>query len=269
MHQRPTAGNGLFYLGWDRTTTAPAIGTVLSHPAGEPMKISRDGDASITNPNLLNFGRFQLPAGRAWRFEPANNLTGGDFGAWEGGSSGSALINPIHRIVGDGKGGDLAGCDGTNEIWYGRFDMSYSPPGVPVGSAALRLENWLNPSFNNVQNLNATFQLFRGGNIIPCTQLRQDLSAPLLSTIGGTNYTYTWRSSPSITVSGAGSSVLFYANGSCTNCAAWVECDVRNPTACGNQLLATSVRRNFTWVQPMMRNSNTRSRRLPIITGIS
>lgn len=251
MNQRPNANHGLFYLGWDRTTTPPATSRVLHHPDGDLMKISGDADASITNADPLNWGRFQLPAMRAWRFNTGNNIAGGDFGVTEGGSSGSALINPIHRIVGDLKGGDVQACNGNNgsnaNKWYGRFDISYNPPGVPTGNANLRLENWLNPSFNNTQNLNATFQLAGGGNVIPCTQLRQELFAPLLKTSGGTNYTYVWRSSPSITVSGSGSSVLFYANGSCTNCAAWVECDVRNPTACGNQLLATSIRRNFTW----------------------
>jgi len=174
MNQRPSANHGLFYLGWDRTTTAPTTGTVLSHPGGELMKISRDADGSITNPAALNFGRFPLPASRAWRFDPANNVAGGDFGAWEGGSSGSALINPIHRIVGDGKGGDLAGCDGGNEIWFGRFDISYATGTTP----ATRLENWLNPSFNNTPNLNATFQVAGGGNVIPCTLLRQEIFVP-------------------------------------------------------------------------------------------
>lgn len=251
MNQRPNANHGLFYLGWDRTTTPPATSRVLHHPAGDLMKISGDIDASITNADPLNWGRFQLPASRAWRFNTGDNIAGGDFGVTEGGSSGSALINPVHRIVGGLKGGDIQTCNGSSgsnvNKWFGRFDVSYSPPGVPTGSANLRLENWLNPSFNNTQNLNATFQLAGAGNLIPCTQLRQELFAPLLKTAGGTNYTYVWRSSPSITISGAGSSVSFYANGSCTNCAAWVECDIRNPAACGNQLLATSVRRNFTW----------------------
>jgi hypothetical protein len=252
LDRRPSAALGLFHLGWDRSTAPPMASRVLHHPAGLPMKISGDADASVANPAPLAFGRFHLPIGRAWRFNSGDNIAAGDFGAIEGGSSGSALIDlASNRIVGNLKGGADQACIGGNgssaDKWYGRFDISYSPPGVPVANAGLRLENWLNPSFNNVQNLGATFQLAGAGEIIPCPQLRQELHAPFLTSDTEGAYTYVWRSSPSITVSGAGSSVLFYANGSCSNCPAWVECDIRTPASCGNRLVARSIRRNFAW----------------------
>lgn len=255
LNQRPNANHGLFYLGWDRTTTPPNTSIVLHHPGGEKMKISGDINSSISNPTPITFSGITFPSLSFWRFNSGDDITAGDFGAIEGGSSGSALINPAHRIIGDLTGGQPQTCIGghgsdTNK-WFGRFDVSYNPPGVPIGNANLRLENWLNPSFNNVQNLNATFELTGSStNRIPCPYLRQNLFAPLLKESGGTTYSYIWRSSSNITISGAGHSVLWYANGSCIGCSAWVECDIRTTTSCGYQLVATSIRRNFSWGSP-------------------
>jgi lysyl endopeptidase len=251
MTQTPTSNQGLIFLGWDRSTTPPTTSRVLHHPSGDLMKISGDLDASITNTAALTFGRFMLPTSSAWRFNSGDNVAGGDFGALEGGSSGSALINPIHRIIGDLKGGNNQTCNGNNgsnatTLWYGRFDVSYSPSGVPTTSAALRLENWLNPTFNNTQNLDARFQI-NGSSIIPCTYLPQYLNAPLLQTSGGVQYTYVWTKSSNLTLLGNSSSIQFYANSTCTSCATWVSCQIRTPVSCGDQLIATSVVRNFTF----------------------
>lgn len=246
MNQRPSAEHRLFFMGWDRSTSPPNSSRVLHHPQGAFMKISGDVDASITNTEPV-VRPLNLQPQTAWRFNSGNNTAGGDFGVIEGGSSGSALINPSHRIVGQLSGGLAQSCNGSNgssaDKWFGRFDVSYNSG----TTSATRLRDWLDPISSNVQNLNASFKLFSGGTIIPCVNLRQDVSAINLQTTAGLPYVYTWRSSNNLTISGSGSNVQVRANGSCVGCSAWVECDISLPSACGSQLIATSVRRNYSW----------------------
>ncbi|WP_421796674.1 T9SS type A sorting domain-containing protein [Haliscomenobacter sp.] len=246
MNQRPSAEHRLFFMGWDRATSPPNASRVLHHPQGAFMKISGDVDASITNTEPV-VRPLDLQPQTAWRFNSGNNIAGGDFGVIEGGSSGSALINPSHRIVGQLSGGLAQSCNGSNgssvDKWFGRFDVSYNSGTTP----ATRLRDWLDPISSNVQNLNASYKLFSGSTIIPCVNLRQDVSAINLQTTAGLPYAYTWRSSNNLTISGSGSAVQVRANGSCVGCSTWVECDISLPSTCGSQLIATSVRRNYSW----------------------
>jgi len=244
LNQNPTASRNLFYLGWSRNAAPPASSTVLHHPAGDVMKISHDDQASITNPTALAFGAFHLPASSAWRF---NSGQAGDFGVLEGGSSGSAMLNPEHRIVGQFKGGLLPNnCNNiSGDLWFGRFDVSWGT-GVTV---ATRLRDWLDPTNTNAQQENAAFRL-SGNGTIPCPGLEQDMRAPFLETNGGQDYVYTWHTSTNLTIIGTGASVRYRDTGNCRGCPGWIECDISTPADCGNQLVATSVRRNITWVNP-------------------
>lgn len=243
----PQPRHGLFYLGWDRSPVPPARSTVLHHPAGTTMRISGDIDPSIANPNpepFTNIGT--MPVGSMWRFNTGDNVPGGDYGALEGGSSGSAMLNPAHRIVGSCTGGPSPVCvEGAfmnANIWFGRFDLSWG-----AGFAA-----WLDPAGAAPLTQNATFALLSGPTRIPCVGLMQDVRAPNINTSGTAvgNYTYNWRSSSNITITGSGADVMFHANGSCVGCPAWIECDILLPNECGGQLIARSVRRNLTWGLP-------------------
>jgi hypothetical protein len=243
LNQNPTASHSLFYLGWSRSTAPPASSTVLHHPAGDVMKISHDDQASITNPTALAFGTFQLPASSAWRFNPGQ---AGDFGVLEGGSSGSAMLNTDHRVVGQLKGGDTHTCSNTNgNKWFGRFDVSWGTG----ATAATRLSDWLDPINTNAPQENAAFRL-SGNGTIPCPGLEQDMRAPFLETNGGQDYIYTWRTSSNLTIIGNGANVRYKDTGNCAGCSGWIECDMSTPADCGTQLIATSVRRNITWVNP-------------------
>jgi hypothetical protein len=243
LNQTTAASQNLFFLGWSRNTAPPANSTVLHHPNGDVMKISHDDQASITNPTTLAFGAFQLSPSRAWRFNPGQT---GDFGVLEAGSSGSAMLNPEHRVVGQLKGGERYSCeDKDGDNWFGRFDVSWGTG----TTAATRLRDWLDPTNTNVQQENAAYRL-SGSAVIPCPGLEQDIKAPFLEMNGGQDYIYTWHTSPNLTIIGTGASVRYKDTGNCTGCNGWIKCDISTPAECNNQLIATSVRRDITWVNP-------------------
>lgn len=243
LNQTPTADRGLFYLGWSRSNLAPSNSTVLHHPRGDVMKISHDAQNSNANTEALTFGTFPLPVNSAWRFSPVQE---GDFGIIEGGSSGSSLLNPEHRIVGQAKGGDHYTCNNLDvNTWFPRFDLSWNTG----TTSATRLRDWLDPINSNNQEQLATFQL-SGSRVIPCPGLEQDIYAPSLQTNSGQLYTYTWQASQYLTLIGNGPHIKYKDNGNCTGCAGWIECIINNPTECGNLNVARSVRQNITWVNP-------------------
>ena len=65
-------------------------------------------------------------------------------GTTEPGSSGSALLNSAHKVIGQLYGG-FSSCDSlTSPDWYGRFNMSWTGPDNPI--IQRRLDHWLNPN---------------------------------------------------------------------------------------------------------------------------
>lgn len=108
-----------YFLGWNRTTSAPASTTTIHHPQGDVKKISFD----YNSPQL---------SGSQWR------IVQWDAGVTEPGSSGCPLIR-----INDGRFiGQLccgaAACGYPYDDYYGRFDLAW--PSVKA---------WLDP-----QNLN-------------------------------------------------------------------------------------------------------------------
>ncbi len=115
------------YSGWD-ARDIPAPGAVgIHHPSGDIKKISFDEDA------LISSGYFS-GGNSHWR------VADWEDGTTEGGSSGSPLYNPEHRIVGQLHGGE-ANCSNNVNDYYGKFSMSWD-----AGSnASSRLVDWLDP----------------------------------------------------------------------------------------------------------------------------
>ena len=147
-----------YFLGWSRSTDAPATAVGIHHPRGDVKKISRS--TNITNqflptPWIDPFG--VLPGNRYWR------LTWNEFGVTEGGSSGSPLINSAGQVVGQLRGG-MSACDQLINMadWYGRFDKSWDGNGT--SEPRRRLRDWLDPRGTDPTTL-----------------------APLRTTIAGTN----------------------------------------------------------------------------------
>lgn len=110
LDNRPTSSTGITYAGWSRSTTSPNSVVGIHHPAGDVMKIAIDNDQPTS----------------AW----GNThwfVDNWDLGTTEGGSSGSPLFDPNHRIIGQDHAGDgYPPCDPEKGTYYGRFDVSWT-----------------------------------------------------------------------------------------------------------------------------------------------
>lgn len=147
LNTTPAANSGIHYAGWTRQVNGNTSTTVIHHPAGDLMKISRDNNAptAITD---VNGGVSRL----SWRLDL-------DLGRVQGGSSGAPYFNQDHRIIGQHmrrpQVNQLPVCDITVTVGP-RFDQSWTGG----GTNATRLSNWLDP-FNtgltttNTTNINA------------------------------------------------------------------------------------------------------------------
>ena len=101
--------------GWDRSDAATASGVGIHHPGVDEKAISFEYDpTSVTG----WYGLTSPGDGTHLR------VTDWDLGTTEGGSSGSPLFDPNHRIVGQLHGGDAA-CGNDESDWYGRFHTSW------------------------------------------------------------------------------------------------------------------------------------------------
>ena len=122
------------YAGWDRSGQIPDYAVGIHHPSGDIMKVSRDNNS----PAKINYSNLY-----AW--EISNSTGGWDYGATEGGSSGSALFDPDGRIIGQLCCG-ASGCNGLTDNGqsddYGRMDRSWTGAGSP----STRLSDWLDPT---------------------------------------------------------------------------------------------------------------------------
>lgn len=142
LNTRPTSGSGLHYAGWSRNTTDITSTTVIHHPAGDLMKISRDNDAPTPITDVTDVARF------VWQIDQ-------DLGKLEGGSSGGPYFNQDHRIIGQHfrrpNSNLFPVCDLT--VGYGgRFDLSWTGG----GTSATRLSDWLDPSGTGAMTTNTT-----------------------------------------------------------------------------------------------------------------
>lgn len=112
---------GVYYNGWDASGDIPATQVCIHHPSGDIKKITFNNDPA----NQTSWGS---PPAQCW------NIPAWDDGTTEGGSSGSALWNEDHLIIGQLYGG-IASCSNNIDDYFGRFNVSY-----PL------LDNWLDPS---------------------------------------------------------------------------------------------------------------------------
>ncbi len=258
---------GVFYLGWSRSTT-PTSSVVLHHPQGSFMRITRDNDNKFAEPNAMPFQGIGLTANSSWRTSYAQ---ANDFGFIEPGSSGSALLNDNHEVTGQCSGGDNLTCNGNSvgsgNKWFGRFDVSWTGD----GTSTTRLKDWLDPTNNtNIQSQLAAFDI-DASTAIPCSFAQSAWVQPL-KTAAGVSYTYQWNSSQNISLTGTSNSITFNPTTQPVGTNGWIQCNIRTPMSCGNQLIATSVK-NITWVNPssglIKATDNSTNQRLPTISNMT
>ncbi|MDX2248896.1 MAG: T9SS type A sorting domain-containing protein [Bacteroidia bacterium] len=126
----------LALAGWDRNDFAPIGGTGIHHPKGDVKKISVDNDTLTIQGWGSNTSAGTTHLRAIW-----------EDGDVEGGSSGSPIFDPNHRLMGQLHGGPPE-CQERRGI-YGRFFSSWTGGGTNNS----RLSNWLgggnNPNIIN------------------------------------------------------------------------------------------------------------------------
>jgi len=140
LSAQPPAEYDVYYAGWSRVNTPAPSATAIHHPSGDIKKISFDHDP-LTSTEYLAYD--EDPNASHWRIGQWEE------GTTEGGSSGSPLFNPDHRIVGQLHGG-YASCSSLTSDWYGKFSRSWDDG----SSASTRLRDWLDPDNTGATILN-------------------------------------------------------------------------------------------------------------------
>ncbi|MDY0142036.1 MAG: gliding motility-associated C-terminal domain-containing protein [Bacteroidales bacterium] len=144
-----------YYAGWDRNDNQGAGGVGIHHPAGDVKKISTYNMTPINSNCISGFPQNNFYLINNW------TSTANGHGVTEGGSSGSALFNNNHQVIGQlygGCSGHNSNCsDPTNDFSnYGKIFASWDLG----GSANNQLQNWLDPS-------NGLITVLNGANVCP------------------------------------------------------------------------------------------------------
>ncbi len=129
MDSDPDPAWGVTFAGWSRSSADASGAIAIHHPSVDEKRISFENDATTTTSYLSNT-------------VPGNGthirVIDWDLGTTEGGSSGSPLFDPNHRVIGQLHGG-YASCSSQTSDWYGRISVSWTGG----GSNSTRLSNWL------------------------------------------------------------------------------------------------------------------------------
>lgn len=158
-----------YYLGWDRSNSSGDPGVCIHHPHGDVKKISTilsQPDSSTYSPN---------------HFVPSYWKVFFDQGVVNHGSSGSPLLNAVHRVIGQLRWIDTEGCNYNGHALYGRFDLSWTGSNIHVDSIHRRLDCWLD-------SLNIGADTIEGLMVIPSntTFTNQQINSNIAITGSGT-----------------------------------------------------------------------------------
>lgn len=140
-----------YYLGWDCSGQCGAPGVCIHHPKGDVKKISTvDGLPISSDWNGSNYDSH-------WSVGWKSTLNG--HGMTQGGSSGSPLLNAMHRVIGQLHGSNCQDCTNPNgRSMYGKFNISWTGNGN--NSIYRRLNCW-------IDSLNTGEQTMEGLLVIP------------------------------------------------------------------------------------------------------
>ena len=138
LNSVPPASYDVFYAGWRNTSAVSSTAVCIHHPSGDVKKISFDDDP------LQNSSQNGV-SNNMWEVETWERST-----TTEQGSSGSALWDQDHYIVGTLFGGPAA-CGNSLSDFYGKFSMSWT--GNNSAAPNQRLSNWLDPTNSGLTQL--------------------------------------------------------------------------------------------------------------------
>lgn len=115
-----------YYSGWDKSGVAPDTVVCIHHPAGDIKKISSSNGPIIEG---------MMGSADCWQ------VTQWHSGTTEPGSSGSAIWNQDHRIIGQLFGGQASCANSVNDF-YGRFNLTYPQMEQWLGSCGDTLDGF-------------------------------------------------------------------------------------------------------------------------------
>ena len=131
LNSTPDPNWGVYYNGWDRRDVPATELTCIHHPSGDVKKISVDYSSAVSSSfsGIEQNSHWKAPS---W-----------DFGATEGGSSGSPLFDQNHRTIGQLQGGNSYCGAASNDLndAFGKFSRSWTGGGTTDS----RLSDWLDP----------------------------------------------------------------------------------------------------------------------------
>ncbi len=128
------------WSGWDRSGNNAISAVGIHHPQGHEKRISLENSATT----ITSYLGASVPGDSSHI-----RIEDWDAGTTEGGSSGSALFDQNHRIIGQLHGG-YAACGNNSSDWYGRLSISWTGGGTNTS----RLSNWLDPTTSGITTLN-------------------------------------------------------------------------------------------------------------------
>ena len=137
LSSTPPASYKPYYVGWDISGKKPTSVTSIHHPSGDYKKISGSNGDTKTNTFSNSYD-----SNTHW------NVPSWDYGTTEGGSSGSALFDQNHRLIGDLTGG-AASCARNLDDYYAQLHHSWDD----YPKAENQLKVWLDPNNSGAMTL--------------------------------------------------------------------------------------------------------------------
>ena len=185
LDSAPDSRFNVHYAGWNNSPTAPLSAVAIHHPNGDEKRISFDND-----PLTIVSGIGELAP-----VSTGSHLRVGDWdlGTTEVGSSGSAIWDENHFVVGTLHGGQASCSTPLESDWYGRLAAQWEGGGTP----ATQLKAWLDP-----QNTGAETLPGQDACDAPVVSLTLDNATPTFGDLvnatvsasggAGGNYSFSW-----------------------------------------------------------------------------
>ena len=124
-----------YYAGWDHSGNSGNPGVCIHHPKGDLKKISTVYSTPLSTDYYTNNENIN---GLMWKVNWTNTNNG--YSIVENGSSGAALFNSNHRVIGQLHGGNST-CTNEDNEWFGKFNVSWTGNGN--SNVHRRLDCWL------------------------------------------------------------------------------------------------------------------------------
>jgi hypothetical protein len=154
LNETPPDSFKLHWAGWNAGTATPSSGACIHHPSGDIKKIS------LVTSSFIDSSWTDTPTHSHWRVFWSTGVT-------EPGSSGAAIFDQNHHIVGQLHGGPSA-CSGDDKSdMFGKFSWSWNYGSTP----ATRLKDWLDPDNTGLLTLDGWDKTLGVRDYVPPTKI--------------------------------------------------------------------------------------------------